>query len=90
VVVTLLAFPLAYVSYGLNWSRQRRDFLQGHESSVFVPPADGKPRVRQPPWPLFLIGETPVGTLYISAEEDTTELRSLFPETTFLHLNGLR
>jgi len=80
-VVTLAAFPMAWVGYQLNWIRQRHQYIQ--RSDVWVLPVDPNPfDMPEAPWSLRLSGEQAFVCLAVP-EADVERAKALFPEAAF-------
>jgi hypothetical protein len=76
VLVEIAAVPMGWVTYQLNWIRQRHELISRYEVQVdvdfFTIPGD-------PPWSLRLFGETPRRDLVVRTEH-VKEAARLFPE----------
>jgi hypothetical protein len=77
ITITLLSFPIGWVTYQLNWKRQRRNFVLEHQCEGIGSSA---------PWPQNLLGEK--GAVYLEnvPYELVEEARRLFPEA--VHINA--
>ena len=81
VAVTLLAIPLGWAAYSLNWIRQRHEMLR--RTDIGIVPNFYSPRLSAPGG-LWLFGETGIQSLHVSAPpylpEEVDRLHRLFPE----------
>jgi len=91
VVLTISAGLIGWVTYSVNWIRQRRNAIENGEIGMVtvsrVAMQDGSlgHEYPNPPWYLRLFGEQPVGVDSLSLGASATDgellrIRSLFPE----------
>jgi hypothetical protein len=77
VAMTILAIPLAWMTYSLNWIRKRHDLLRSSQS--YDNPAKN-PAGKPFPFSLKVFGEQP-HTYVLSPPERIDEAKELFPES---------
>jgi hypothetical protein len=81
VMMTILAIPLGYLGWAMNWIRQRHEFLKrpGVSSTDW-------PKVSQARWPIRILGEETIAMIFLEdySEEMFDEARRLFPESTIV------
>jgi hypothetical protein len=87
VVVTVLAIPLSWVGYQLNWIRERHRALEGGRvSHMWRKISSEHPDefgADDPPWQLRLFGERCRGETLIAdglSDDEAKRIQSLFPE----------
>lgn len=85
IAVAVLAMPMAWVSYQLNWIRQRREILSNPKVQETVTWLRRFGDPGPAPWPLGLFGEKRANMFSIRTggpidPETRRKIRRLFPE----------
>ncbi len=77
IVIALLAIPMGWWAYQLNWIRQRHKFLESHPMHMTNATVGG--HSVEAPWQLRLFGESTIGYIH-APKTDIPEATLLFPE----------
>lgn len=65
VVLTLLCCALGYLGYGLNWARERQQFMRENKQ-IFFEWENRKRPARRESRLLSLVGEAPLAAIYVT------------------------
>ena len=82
IAVAVLAVPMAWVGYSLNWIRQRHAILDRQPPRVWSSSWGLLPTTANAPGGLWLFGERGEPVLFWEpgSREDVTQMEQLFPE----------